>query len=119
MPRTVDEVMDLRDHAGGGCCDRFADRKACDCLEEATMREDLVRMRGRLVEMDAAAARVRREGRLEGIEAARLIVLAAAKEAKRRSRGVIRRWAPGTEDERAAYYEEAALLIEGLARLGD
>lgn len=42
--RTVAEVMEARSHAvSGGCCDRFADHMACDCLEEARRRELLIR----------------------------------------------------------------------------
>lgn len=39
--RTVAEVMRQRteDAVVGGCCDRFADNKGCDCLERAQERE--------------------------------------------------------------------------------
>lgn len=34
--RTVSEVMaERRNAVGGGCCDRFADQMACDCLKNA------------------------------------------------------------------------------------
>lgn len=35
--RTVAEVLEARSHGPmGGCCERYADNKACDCLTEAT-----------------------------------------------------------------------------------
>ncbi len=34
--RAVDRVKEARRHAVmGGCCERFADNQACDCLEKA------------------------------------------------------------------------------------
>lgn len=33
--RTYSQVLLAREHAYMGCCERFADRKACNCLEES------------------------------------------------------------------------------------
>lgn len=36
LPRTKEDVLESRNHGpAGGCCNRFADYMACECLEEA------------------------------------------------------------------------------------
>lgn len=39
-PRTMAEVREARKRPGIGCCDRYADRMACDCMERATDYRD-------------------------------------------------------------------------------
>lgn len=37
--RSAAEILEARSHAvSGGCCNRFADQMACDCLEQAKAR---------------------------------------------------------------------------------